>query len=1045
MNKTNFKVLVLFICLPLFALCQNSSIIKGKVQDQSGLPLQGVSVSVTGKYNTVITDTAGVFELTVVNGNVELNFSMIGYQKQKKLVRAGSFVTVTLIISEETLEDIVVVGYGTTRRRDLTGAVGKVSIEDLQKAPVASFEDALAGRVAGVQVSSIDGQPGDAPAITIRGANSITQDNSPLYVVDGFPIEGFTANTINPSEIESIEVLKDASATAIYGARGANGVIIVNTKKGKAGPPVISFQSWVGVSENIRKIEMMSPYEFVKYQSELNPSYGAIYLQDGRDLDYYKTAKATDWQDAIFKTAISNNNSISISGGNDKTKYAISGSVFSQDGIVVNSGFKRYQGRISIDQTINSRMKIGITANYAQTKTNGQVVRNSENSSATSYTMYSAWGYRPVSANAEVDLIEELIDPEIDNSFDYRINPVINLKNIHNLRLASALNVNAYLEYKVLKNLIFRTTAGINNNDSRQEVFYNSRTSAGSTQTAVGATNGPNGSIRHGQSNSWLNENTLTYDKTFNKIHSVKILGGFTVQRADMQSDGYSASQVPNESLGIAGLEEGILKSATSSVSYNTLASFLSRINYDYKSKYLLTLNFRADGSSKFPAHNRWGYFPSASGAWIFSDEPFLKSSNTISHGKLRVGYGVVGNNRVSDFGYLSQILLNFASGAGNTRTGYSFNNTYHNGSAPWNLGNSQLRWETTGQFNAGLDVNLFKDRISFVVDYYQKQTYDLLLNATLAPTTGFRKAFKNIGKVSNSGIEFTLNTRNVVKKDFSWNSSFNISFNRNKIIELNEDEPSLTTGLGWNANFAQEHPYIAKPGMPIAMFYGYIWDGVYQLEDFISYPDGSYALKNGIAATGVPKPGYIKYRDINGDGLINARDRTIIGNPNPIHVGGFNNNIKYKNFDLNVFFQWSYGNDILNANRIDFEGQTSRGQLNMFATYVDRWSFENTDAKNYIAGGGGPAAYSDRIIEDGSFLRLKTVQLAYNIPYNFLKRYKVRGVKFYVSAQNLVTWTRYSGLDPEVSTSHSALTPGFDYSPYPKPRLVTVGINLAL
>ncbi len=1044
-KRINLIVLLILLIAVVDAGAQATKelLITGKVTDENSMPLPGVQIKLKNTKLATVTNPEGGYQIKVPAAGDVLVFSYVGYTtKEIKTTTAGA-VNLSLTPSKNGLNEVVIVGYGTVKRSDLTGSIGSVDVKDLQKAPVASFEDALAGRVAGVAVTTSDGQPGDKPTITIRGNNSVTQDNSPLYVVDGFPIEDFSANTINPSEIESIEILKDASATAIYGSRAANGVILLNTKRGKAGPPNISLQTWVGLSENIRQIELMNPYEFVKYQQELNPSFGAIYLTNNRDLDYYQNVKGIDWQDLVFKSAYSTSNSVSISGGTDKTKYAISGSVFSQDGTVINSGFDRYQGRMVLDQSINTALKVGVNLNYSKTKTSGQILRNSENSSATSYTMYSVWGSRPVSGNSDVDLTDELTDPELGTIVDYRINPVINLNNILNNRYATTLNANGYLEYKFLKNFTFKTTAGFNNSANSNESFYNSRTSNGSNQTAVGASNGPNGSLSSINNNNWLNENTLTFNKTYGENHSVNVLSGFTMQGANFRSFGYQATQIPNELLGPIGLEEGILKSATSTESANTLASFLARANYGYKSKYLLTLTFRSDGSSKFAENNKWSYFPSASAAWVISKEKFMKDFTFISNAKFRIGYGTIGNNRVSDFGYLSQILLNFTSGAGNTRTGYNFNNAYNNGAAPFNLGNANLKWETTGSFNTALDVSLFKERISLTTEFYVKNTYDLLLNATLAPSMGYRRALKNIGKVSNRGFEFTINTINVDTKNFNWSSSFNIAFNKNKVVALNENEPSLTTGLGWNANFAQEHPYIAKPGRPIALFYGYIHDGVYQLSDFNSAPNGTYMLKNSIPATGVPKPGYIKYKDINNDGLINALDRTIIGNPNPLHTGGFTNNFKYKNIDLNVFMQWSYGNDVLNANRIDFEGQTSRGQLNMFATYADRWSFDNQTSQNYIAGGGGPTAYSDRLVEDGSFIRLKTVSLGYNIPYNFLKKYKVKGFRAYVSAQNLFTLTNYSGLDPEVSTSPSALTPGFDYSPYPKPRVTTFGINV--
>lgn len=1031
-------------------------VITGKVTDAENDPLEGVTVQLKGKPVTVTTNDKGIYNIAVSNvQGAVLSFSMVGYNsKEIRLNAATGVYNIKLEKTQQDLDDVIVIGYGTVRKKDLTGSVGQVKVAEMRKAPVASFEDALGGRVAGVQVGAVDGQPGTGNLITIRGGNSITQSNAPLYVIDGFPVENPNNNVFNPDDIESIEILKDASATAIYGARGANGVVIITTKKGKSGAPVLTYNAWYGVQKEIKRQEVMSAYEFVKYQLELNPTSSKdLYLKDGKTLESYRDAKGVDWQDHIFRTAPMQNHSISLSGGNDKTKYALSGSIMDQQGILINSGFKRYQGRLVLDQTVSDKLKVGINVNYSWLRANGQIATNGGDNaiSASSYLFFSAWGYRPINGDSLGDLsfMDDAFDSDVTTNSDLRVNPIVSAKNAYNVGFTNALLANAYLEYKLLKNVTLRVTGGIVRNGSRREIFNNSKTAAGNPNTTYGKTNGINGSINNNVFTSWLNENTVTWNRRFNKDHILNVVGGFTLQRTKTLIDGFSANKVPNESLGISGLDEGTPLVNVTSESEAAQASFLGRVNYTLWSKFLFTASFRADGSSKFADGNRWGYFPSGSVAWRIHEENFMKKLPFISEAKLRVSYGVTGNNRVADFAYLSVLRqTGFTNGSGNSTPGYYFNNVHIPGSAPVEVGNKDLQWERTAQTDVGLDLGFLKNRITLNVDYYYKKTSDLLLLANLAASTGYLTGYKNIGKVSNQGLEFTLNTINIDNKNFGWSTNFNISFNRNKILELNFNQPSITTRLqGWNDNFNNSLPYMAKPGMPVALFLGYINDGLYQVEDFNQLPNGSYSLKEHIPNNGqdrsLIKPGYVKYKDINGDGVVDANDQTFIGNPMPLHIGGFSNNFRYHGFDLNIFFQWSYGNDILNGNRLVFEGMEGRPYLNMFKSWEDRWRPDNTDATLPVAGVTSPNVYSTRVIEDGSFLRLKTVALGYTLPANLLKRIKMRTIRVYAAAQNLVTWTNYTGVDPEVSVRNTPLTPGFDWSAYPKARTLTLGLNV--
>ncbi|MET3115684.1 TonB-linked SusC/RagA family outer membrane protein [Pedobacter sp. CG_S7] len=1025
----------------------NQDVIKGKVTDSSGTSMSGVSISIKGGSGTY-SDQNGNFSIKA-DADAILVFSYMGFIRQEVSIGKNSFINVKLIAEVSDLNEVIVVGYGTVKKSDLTGSVDKVNMKDALKAPVRSFAEFLAGRVAGVQVSSTDGQPGAGVNIVIRGNNSITQDNSPLYVIDGFPNENLDPNVINPEDIESIEVLKDASATAIYGARGSNGVIIITTKKGQEGPPIISFKTSYGIQNRLKNLDLMNPSDFVNYQLErdTNPtdtlSPTALYLGEGRTLDFYKTAPEINWQDLILRQAPIQNNSLSISGGNAKTRYSVSGSLINQDGIIINSDYKRYQGRVTLDQTVNAKLKVGINVNYSNLGQTGISPSQSGGNAATTL-LYSVYGSRPVTGVRDITGIEDdLFDPTVNLSTEYRINPVINQQNLVRKYSSRNLTANAYAQYAILPELVLRVTGGIFNTAGQYESFSNSKTLYGSRRTTWGASYGVNGSINNSENNSWINENTLTWNKKIND-HSINILGGVTEQAGNTSAYAFAASNLPNETLGIRGLNEGlpIPLGTVATASLWRMSSFLGRANYNYKSKYYVTTSFRADGSSKFSPENRWGYFPSAAVSWRLIEEGFMKNIRAVSDAKIRLSYGLTGNNRVSDFAYLSTAGLPIY----NT---YIFNNVYNSSLVPLTTGNKDLKWETTSQFNAGLDLGFLKDRINLTADIYRKKTYDLLLNASLPFSMGYTNAFKNIGSMSNEGLELSLNAVPVQTKNFSWTSNINIAFNKSKILSLTEGQEYLTSAINWDNNWSTLPAYISKVGMSVGNMYGFIWDGVYQYDDFDkNTTSGAYVLKDGITTNGntrsLIKPGDIKYKDLNGDGTVNASDYTAIGRGLPIHTGGFNNSFTYKQFDLNLFFQWSYGNDAMNVNRLVFEGNVfNKPYLNQLTSYNNRWTPENTNTDLYRTGGFFGGGYSSRTVEDASYLRLKTVAFGYNLPAKLSTKLGIRTFRIYTSAQNVITWTKYSGVDPEVSNYNSVLTPGFDFSSYPQARTIVIGANL--
>jgi TonB-dependent starch-binding outer membrane protein SusC len=1038
-------VFLLTICLQVHANASMWEDVRGVVRNSlTNEPMAGVTISVKGTLNGARTNSKGEFVVRGVEAGAVLIFTYVGFEVYESKITDPSLpLTISMEVAEKGMDNVIVVGYGTVKKRDLTGSVSRLTMDDMQKAPVRAFDEALAGRIPGVMVASNEGQPGSAANIIIRGNNSITQDNSPLYVIDGFPIETPDNNILNPNDIESIDVLKDASATAIYGARGANGVIIITTKKGKDGPPVIRYGGYYGVQKNLKTVPVMSPYEFVKLQQDM-PNVNdldATYLANGVTLDDYQNIKGTDWQKRLYREAPMQDHSLSITGGTAKTKYSVSGELFNQDGIVINSSFKRYQGKLSLDQMVNDKLKVGGYVLFTNTKRYG-TIPSSMSTSSMNNLLYSTWGYRPVSPINSVKPFnpfyeDELYDDMVNPTTDYRLNPIIIAENEYRLKNVNNIIANGYADYSILNNLKLRVSGGINRTIQRNDEFNNSRTRSGNPASLYGM----NGSVLYYETNNWLNENTLTYNGRIGDDHKINAVAGITLQGNRFQSYGAMSNQLPYEELGLAGLGFGEPQPVYPELSKWSLVSGLGRINYSYKERYLLTASFRADGSSKFREENKWSYFPSGAVAWRIGSEPFMQGIAFLSDAKIRASWGITGNNRVPEYGTYAQVDFPISSY-------YSINNMFAQGAVLAAMANPDLKWENTAQTDVGLDLGFFKHRLQLTVDYYKKVTKNLLLNADLPPTTGYPSVYKNIGKTSNEGIELSLSSINIDQRDFKWRSSFNISFNRSKTLALAQNQESITSALAWDQWYASIPLYITKLGMPLGQMYGYIWDGVYQYEDFDKLANGAYLLKDELPANGNTRnkiqPGDIKYRDLNGDGDVDDYDRTLIGRGFPVHVGGFTNNFQYRGFDLNIFFQWSYGNDIVNANRLIFE-TGNKSYLNQYASFQSRWTPENTNTTMPRAGGQVGYAYSTRVIEDGSYLRLKTVQFGYTLPESFMKNMKIKSCRFYLATQNLYTWTKYSGNDPELSIGYSALTPGFDYSAYPRARTVTIGVNLSL
>ncbi|MBP3483312.1 MAG: TonB-dependent receptor [Alistipes sp.] len=1013
--------------------------VSGVVTDASQRPIPGVTVIIKDSFSGTTTDGNGHYSIKAGRNDV-LEFSSLGYATQNVSVAARTDINVTLAEDTQQIETVVVeIGYGEQRKKDVSGSVGIVNIDDMVKAPVSSFDQALQGRIAGVNVTSSDGQPGTDFNVVIRGANSLTQDNSPLYVIDGFPIENLSTSALNPEEIESMTVLKDASASAIYGSRGANGVIIIETKKGNEGRPTVTYSGTFGVQSVTKTMEMMTPYEYVTYLIERDPSNEAKFLEgQGRTMEYYKNAKGIDWQDKIFRTAFVHMHNVSVRGGNKMTKYSVSGSYNNQKGIIVNSGYRKIQGRVSLDQRLSKYVRLNVNVNYTQDKVSGQTTSaalSSSNSYAT-YLMYRTWAFRPVLMAGQT--ADDLFDDESDGTGSSVMNPYITTMNEDRHNVRQTLMSNAKLDFQLARGLKLTVRGGYTNYSYRLTEFNGSESYKGYPRPSN--SKGVHASVTNYMREDWMNENILSYARKYNKLHNFNAMVAFTVQGTRPQRYSFENTQIPNEKLGLSGMDDGIPYTTTVTLSENRLMSALARVNYNYKSRYMLTASFRADGSSKFMKGHRWGYFPSGAVAWRIGEEPWLRRAKWLDEAKLRFSVGMTGNNRVGDFSAYPTIAMNDY---------YSFDNTTpQEAYIMTNMGNRNLTWETTTQYNLGLDLAFLDNRINVTFDIYRKNTDDLLLNANMPYSSGFTKVYKNIGSVRNDGLEFSFSTVNVRTRDFQWTSDFNISFNRSRVLALTEDEEFLLSKVSFTNDFNNTYLYIARVGGPVASFYGYQWDGVYGYDDFDRDAAGNYTLKKNVPSNGDERdkiqPGDIKYIDQNGDGIVNDKDMVVIGRCEPIHTGGFNNNFTYKGLSLNIFFQWSYGNDIMNANRIMFEGNAFGRNINQFRSYTDRWSPDNQGSRNFRTGGQGPTGYySSRTIEDGSFLRLKTVQLSYKLPQRWMKRIRISSLEVFVSGQNLWTWTKYSGLDPEVSTRPSALTPGFDYSAYARNRIFTGGIKL--
>ena len=1043
-NKTNKTVskrglfTLLALCLTICISAQN--LIKGTVIDETDTPLIGATVMVKGTTSGTTTNLDGLFNIAVKKNDV-LTISYIGYTTQEVKVQGQKTFTIKLVPDNAMLDEVVVVGYGSMKRGDLTGSVASVSAKNVEGFKSGSVMEALGGQVAGVQITQTDGTPGSGFDIKIRGIGTVTGDASPLYIVDGFQMDNI--NYLSNSDIESIEILKDASSSAIYGSRAANGVVMVTTKSGKAGRPVVNYNGSASYRNISQKLDMLTPYEFAKLQVELNPDkYGTTYYKPGNDdngipyryqsLEDYIGVPGVNWQDKTFRPTWSQDHNISISGGNDNTKYSIALSRYDENGIFNNSGFDKTTGKIRVNQKVTKKISFDASVNYSNTNKEGV---GTSGDSGRFNMLAQILSARPTGglALSDEELLASAIDPlELESSESLaQVNPIVQTESVTNTRRSEMWSSNLSITIELLKGLTFKTAGTYNTTNTRNNTFYKN-----GSKEAYRNGQKPYGQTQMGRDLRWSNFNNLTWKQKIKK-HQYDVMLGHEISYRSSEYLLGQAKDFPFDNLGNDNLGLGATPSkVTSGFSDKTLLSFFARSNYRYDNRYLFTATVRADGSTVFSKKNKWGYFPSFSGAWRVSEEQFMKNIKFISNLKLRLGWGTVGNDRISN--YLSMDLYE--------QSKYGVGNGLVTVLTPKQIKNENLKWEGSTTTNLGLDLGFLDNRLNVTADFFIKNTKDLLLAQSLAHVTGFSSQYQNIGKIQNKGIELNINSVNIQNRNFTWQTDFNISFIRNELKSLQEGVSTMYSRTGFHGDFTG-YDYVAKVGSSLGLIYGYEFDGVYQTSDFNVTPSGGLELKPGITNNthygSKVAPGVVKYKDQNGDGDITPEDRTVIGNTIPKWYGGITNTFNYKGIDMSFMFQFNYGNDIYNATRL-YATMSMNERTNQLAEVSDRWTPTNASNKVPSAKGYVKNELYSRYVEDGSFLRLKNITLGYTLPAQWTKKAFISKVRVYGSAQNLFCISGYSGYDPEVSTmSGNPMTPGVDWGAYPKSRVITFGLDI--
>lgn len=998
------RIWLLVVGLVTQAYAQDLTI-KGKITDNSGDGLPGVNVTVKGTQKGVVSDAEGKYQLNGVPAKATLVFSFIGYLKQEIEVNNRTVIDVVLEADVKSINEVVVVGYGTQRKIETTGSIASVKSSDLVQTPVANVAQGLQARVSGIQINQNSGSPGGNVSVRIRGTNSINGTSEPLYVVDGIQISNgggindvSPLSTINPNDIESVEVLKDASASAIYGARAANGVVLITTKRGKSGGTRVTLDSYFGVQKVTKTLPVLNAAEFAQLENEV---FKNSYYKDPASL-----GEGVNWQNLIFREAPIQNHQLSINGGNDKTQVALSANYFDQDGIIINSNFKRYSYRLNLDHKISNRVKVGTSILGSYSVNSGIQTGSTSQGDAdvvTGTILGAAIGAPPNLKPYRPDGSIFPFGEQEDGRYREVANP-LGFASVLNKSSLKRTLVNLYGEATILKGLTYRASFNVD--------LQNNITDRYSPRAIVSLRDLNDNSGSGSKSNSnflgLLHESILTYSQTIATNHSLKFTGVFASQAEFSNANSISASGFPNDATQNEALQLALNRTVSSSRSKQRLDSYMGRVNYGYKDKYFLDLTARVDGSSRFGANNKYGFFPAVSAAWRLIEEPFLKSATWLSDLKLRASYGITGNaGGISPYQSLSTVAA--------TGSDYVFNNAYVTGINPTGIANPDLRWEKSTQTNVGLDVSILNNRFSLIVDVYDKITRDLLYIKTLPLSSGYASITGNYASLENKGVEFAANAR-ILDGPLKWNVSANLTRNRNKVLDL---DGGTTT-----ERFITSYT-ILKVGEPLGLIKSYIFDGINQTgETILPGYDG--------------RLGGHKVKDLNGDGTITSADQTITGNPNPNFIFGFSTNLSFKGFDLSAFLSGSQGNDIYNLSRLSFENPL--GQRNLLKGVVNRWSPTNPSNQYVSAAQGGRLPVSSYYVEDGSYIRCKNLTLGYTLPA--IKG--VQNIRVYVSGNNLFTLTNYSGFDPEVNTFAGSNTViGIDNFVYPQARSFLGGIQV--
>jgi TonB-linked SusC/RagA family outer membrane protein len=974
-------------------------------EDDSGLP--GVNVIIKGTSQGTVTDVEGNYSLEVPGTESTLVFSSVGYIQEEVTVGNRTVIDMVLAPDITSLEEIVVVGYGVQKRANVTGAISGIKSEAIQERAIATVEEAFAGQIAGVQAQQTSGAPGSQLNIRIRGANTITRSSEPLYVIDGLLVDNL--QDINPNDIESIEVLKDASAAAIYGARGAGGVVLISTKTGQKGKPVFDFNMFYGLQEPERYIEMMNRDEFIDYsfywmterikELGLDPNTPNLDRPANRQLpqewlDNPEAQPDTDWQKLVTQTAPIQNYQLTVSGGSEIGTYLISGNYFDQKGILVNTNYKRYSFRANTELNISDRVKVGLNLNptFSSSSNPDSEGKESAYNRAIDYPP-------PIPADMGTEKTGYL--------FYIQPNPVEILKQTTETNLRSRILANIYLDYEFLEGFSFRSRFGIDSRNDKYTYFRPSNVNRGRP---------PEGRERDQDWMNWNIDNTLNYRTTINSDHNLDILVGQSAQEDNYYNLEARATGYPNEKIFTMNVASEPTR-ARSNRSSTSILSYFGRVQYNFKEKYILSASVRRDGSSRFGADTKWGTFPALSLGWRMDQESFIQSVPWISLLKIRVAIGETGNFNIPAYGSIGLL------GEDN----YSLNGQIRNGLRPRTIENPTLSWETTTTRDIGLELSLFDDRIQFSADYYINSTSDLLLDVPVSGITGFTSALQNIGEVENRGWEIEVTSYNLSKSALQWNTNFNVSRNKNEVLALGpEGTPIIANSWGGST-------HITQIGSPIGSYFMYKRIGLLTQED----------IDNGVAIMPGQVAGNVRVQDTNGDGVIDQNDRTIVGDNYPDFLLGMNNSLSYRNFTFNLLLQAATGFEVFHFGARHYDsGNGSRNQMTRWATGY-RSESDPGDGNAPFPRGENPSHNTDWLF-DGSFLRIRNISLGYNFSTELMQKLGLRSARIYLMADNLVTWTDYPGSTPESnSQGNNTTAPGRDYSTYPTSRRYSLGLNV--